>query len=57
MLLAQLATSLEFLYLQFINKDFLLLQNLSQLASINHDLLLQTGRDSAKHSPSRAPNT
>ncbi|KAG8654675.1 hypothetical protein MANES_05G161800v8 [Manihot esculenta] len=40
--------------LSLINFSF---KNLSQLASINHDLLLQTGRDSAKHSPSRAPDT
>ncbi|XP_057988769.1 probable serine/threonine protein kinase IRE4 isoform X2 [Hevea brasiliensis] len=40
--------------LALINFSF---KNLSQLASINHDVLLQTGRDSGKHSPSRAPDT
>ncbi|CAL1355901.1 unnamed protein product [Linum trigynum] len=40
--------------LSLINFSF---KNLSQLASINHDVLLQTGRDSSKNSPSRAPAT
>ncbi|CAI0436200.1 unnamed protein product [Linum tenue] len=31
-------------------------KNLSQLASINRDVLLQTGRDSSKNSPSKAPS-
>ncbi|XP_015576027.2 probable serine/threonine protein kinase IRE4 isoform X1 [Ricinus communis] len=41
------------LNLSLINFSF---KNLSQLASINHDVYLQTGKDSAKNSPSRAPN-
>ncbi|CAN1126932.1 Probable serine/threonine protein kinase IRE4 [Linum perenne] len=40
--------------LSLINFSF---KNLSQLASINHDVLLQNGRDSLKNSPSRAPGT
>ncbi|KDP38482.1 hypothetical protein JCGZ_04407 [Jatropha curcas] len=41
------------LNLSLINFSF---KNLSQLASINHDVLVQTGKDSAKNSPSRAPD-
>ncbi|CAN0905806.1 Probable serine/threonine protein kinase IRE4 [Linum grandiflorum] len=40
--------------LSLINFSF---KNLSQLASINHDVLLQNGRDSLKNSPSRGPGT
>ncbi|XP_040998273.1 probable serine/threonine protein kinase IRE4 isoform X1 [Juglans microcarpa x Juglans regia] len=32
-------------------------KNLSQLASINHDVLLQTGKDPTKFSPSRGPGS
>ncbi|XP_065880657.1 probable serine/threonine protein kinase IRE4 isoform X2 [Euphorbia lathyris] len=39
------------LSLSLINFSF---KNLSQLASINHDVLLQSGKDSAKNSPSRS---
>ncbi|GKV29885.1 hypothetical protein SLEP1_g38763 [Rubroshorea leprosula] len=42
------------LNLSLINFSF---KNLSQLASINHDVLLQTGKDSAKCSPSRGLGT
>ncbi|KAK6245388.1 hypothetical protein SCA6_008478 [Theobroma cacao] len=42
------------LNLSLINFSF---KNLSQLASINHDVLLQSGKDSAKSSPSRGLGT
>lgn len=40
--------------LSLINFSF---KNLSQLASINHDVLLQTGKDSTKCSPSQGPGS
>ncbi|XP_062160293.1 probable serine/threonine protein kinase IRE4 isoform X2 [Alnus glutinosa] len=42
------------LNLSLINFSF---KNLSQLASINHDVLLQTGKDSNKSSPSSGPGS
>lgn len=38
-------------------EPYFALQNLSQLASINHDVLIQSGKDSAKGSPARGPGT
>ncbi|KAL5780460.1 hypothetical protein ACOSQ2_011197 [Xanthoceras sorbifolium] len=40
--------------LSLINFSF---KNLSQLASINHDVLVQSGKDSARASPARGPGT
>ncbi|KAI9200017.1 hypothetical protein LWI28_001562 [Acer negundo] len=40
--------------LSLINFSF---KNLSQLASINHDVFIQSGKDSAKGSPARGPGT